>query len=215
MWRWAFLPPQHQQHDETYRVFWRNLVRWLVSSIELLPSQSLSLRSDKLSFSTAEACSATLLLRDPQAKPPVVLLTGGSLTQPQRIEPVPSGEAAGQFRVPFGKLPEGQYQASLAEVDELESAAKTLFDVRGPLQEQLDVAARPDVLKLIADETRGQVLDAGNVVEEVGRRFAEHLAAALPNRSQRTSAWDRWWVLVAVLALWGCSWTWRRSSGLV
>ncbi len=215
MWRWAFLPPQHQSHDETYRAFWRNLVRWLVSSAELLPSQALALRSDKLTFSTAEPCSATLLLRDPGAKPPLVALSGGLLPAPQRVEPVPSGEAAGQFRVQFGRLPEGQYRAGLEGVDPAESAAQTIFDVRGPLRERLDVAARPDLLKMIAESSGGQTLTATNLVDELARSIDDHLAAALPRRTQRITAWDRWWVLTALLALWSGSWAWRRSSGLI
>jgi hypothetical protein len=31
MWRWAFLPPEHQDRDELYGVFWRSLLRWLVT----------------------------------------------------------------------------------------------------------------------------------------------------------------------------------------
>src|SRR5262249_23091814 len=48
MWRWAFLPPMQQQNDEVYRSLWHSLLRWLVSSADLLPNQKLALRSDKV-----------------------------------------------------------------------------------------------------------------------------------------------------------------------
>ena len=54
MWRWAFLPPDHKQHDATYATLWRSLIRWLVANVGLLPSQQLALRTDEVTFSTTE-----------------------------------------------------------------------------------------------------------------------------------------------------------------
>src|SRR5207244_2789081 len=64
MWRWAFLPPQYQQYEEVYGSLWHSLLRWLVSSAGLLPGQQLALRADKVSFSTTEPATATLLVRE-------------------------------------------------------------------------------------------------------------------------------------------------------
>jgi hypothetical protein len=47
MWRWAFLPPEHQKREEVHGSLWRSLVRWLVANVGLLPGQKLSLRADK------------------------------------------------------------------------------------------------------------------------------------------------------------------------
>jgi hypothetical protein len=217
MWRWAFLPPEHQEHDQVYRVLWRSLVRWLVSQVELLPSQQLALRSDKVTFDPRETATATLLVRDAQAgRTLAVELRGatGEPAQPQLFTPVPDGEAPGQFRVVFGQLPEGRYEASVVGAAEGGDAGRAVFDVRIVATERLDVAARPDVMKLVAETSGGAVLD-GDDPAELSRRIDEHLGAALPKRTLRTTAWDRWWVLVGVLAAWAATWALRRGSGLV
>ena len=217
MWRWAFLPPQHQEHDQVYRVLWRSLVRWLVSQVELLPSQRLALRSDKVTFDTRESVTATLLVRDAEAgQAPTVELRsasgGGQQTQP--FTPVPEGQSPGQFRVVFGKLAEGRYEAVVQGAEQAEAAGRTVFDVRAVATERLDVAARPDVMKLVAQASGGELL-ASDDPAEIERRFAEHLEAARPQRTIRTTAWDRWWVLVGALAAWAAGWSLRRASGLV
>ncbi len=64
MWRWAFLPPQHQDRDELYGSLWRSLIRWLVTNAGMLPSQRLALRAEKCTFNTEE--DAVVALRGPR-----------------------------------------------------------------------------------------------------------------------------------------------------
>ncbi len=107
MWRWAFLPPEHQRQEEIYGSLWRSLVRWLVANVGLLPSQKLSLRADTLSFNTDENATATLLVRDWSGEAPEVELTGGPPGPPRTFRCVPRGNYPGQFCVGLGRLPEG------------------------------------------------------------------------------------------------------------
>jgi hypothetical protein len=222
MWRWAFLPPQHKQHDELYGRLWRSLVRWLVSNVGLLPSQTVSLRTDKVTFSTSETVTGTLLLREGQFESgvPKVELTGGSLAAPLMVTPLPVGSAPGQFRVVFkGPLEEGQYKARVvgdeddgAGDDEVSTVAT--FDVRGNLRERLDVRSRPNLMKLVAQQSGGAVLDESDA-EKLAEQFDEQLALSRPERLSRTTAWDRWWLLSGAFLLWGLAWSIRRRSGLV
>ena len=69
-------------------------------------------------------------------------------------------------------------------------------------------------LTRIAQESDGAVLTAAEP-QEIAQQFADHLARSRPLRVERTTAWDRWWVLAGVLLLWGCCWGLRRSGGLV
>ena len=156
MWRWAFLSPEHQQFDEAYGTLWRSLMRWLIANSGLLPSQQLALRSDKVTFSTEETATATLLMRESETAvtPPAVELTGPALSAPQSIVPVAAGSWPGQYRVVFGKLPEGRYRAGVAGSTD-ESSAVAAFDVRGNLTERLDVASRPDLMEVIARDSGG------------------------------------------------------------
>lgn len=215
MWRWAFLAPEHQQFDDAYGTLWRSLTRWLVANAGLLPSQRLALRSDKVTFSTEETATATLLLRESEAAapPPVVELTGPGLASPQTVVPLAAGAWPGQFRVVFGKLPEGRYRAQVTGATD-ESSSVAAFDVRGNLTERLDVAARPDLLELLARDSGGAVLDSGDPAQ-LNTRLHDYLAASRPLRSTRVIAWDRWWVLLLVAGCWGAAWGLRRRSGLV
>jgi hypothetical protein len=216
MWRWAFLPPQQKDHDEVYRALWHSLLRWLVSSVDLLPGQKLALRSDKISFSTSESSLATLVLAENAglpATPTIELLPEGS-QQAQIVKPVPVPDEPGTFRVSFGKLPEGRYSARVAGAAGDDPAARIAFDVRGFLEEQLDLKSRPDLMARIAQESGGAVL-AGDRADDVLNDFEERLNQARPTRVRRLTAWDRWYVLLAVLAVWSLAWGLRRRSGLV
>ena len=216
MWRWAFLPPQHQEYDEVYGNLWRSLVRWLVSQASLLPNQPLALRSDKVNFATHEPATATLLVREGvlSGAPPTVELTGDTLATPQTSVPVPAGSAAGQYRVEFGRLAAGRYRARTVSGDPELPTADTAFDVRGNLSERLNVAARPDLMRLIADDSGGAELTAAEPAELI-QRFDDHLTRAMPQHLLRQTVWDRWWVLVSVIGLWAMAWSVRRRFGLI
>ncbi|MBI3468971.1 MAG: VWA domain-containing protein [Planctomycetes bacterium] len=213
MWRWAFLPPEFQEQEALYAAFWQSLLRWLVSSGQVPAGQELVLRIDKVSFSTAEPASATLLVRDatrPQV--PAVELVPEAGGDVHTFSPAPFGESSGMFRVVFGKLPEGRYQARIA--GSAEASGRTLFDVRSFSEEQLNIQARPDLMARIASDSGGAVLQ-GNSASEIIQLFKQHLARTHPDRIRRIPAWDRWWVLVAVVMVWTAAWAVRRSGGLV
>ncbi len=214
MWRWAFLPPEHQQFDETYGMLWRSLIRWLVANSGLLPSQQVAMRSDKVTFNSNEPATATLLTRNiAGGDAPRVELTGTGLAAPQTISPVAAGTWPGQFRVVFGQLPEGQYRATVVGANN-DSSAVAVFDVRHNLTERLDVAARSDLLEMIAKESGGAVLERGQP-EQLVEKFDEYLSASRPQRSVKIIAWDRWWVLLTVYGIWAAAWGLRRRNGLV
>jgi hypothetical protein len=216
MWRWAFLPPQFQNHDDLYGTLWRSLIRWMVAHVGLLPGQSMALRTDKVTFSTIEGATATLLVRQPaaEAKVPEVELTGDGLPQPKRFAPVPSGSDPGQFRVAFGRLAEGRYAARVVGEGIDKAAATAAFDVRGNLAERLDVRAQPGLMQRLADASGGAVLDDA-APDRLARHFDDHLSLTRPERIARTTAWDRWWVLFGTIAVWGAAWGLRRWSGLI
>lgn len=215
MWRWAFLNEDHQEYDEAYGRLWRSLIRWLVSSTGLLPSQEHSLRSDKVTFYPEEQVSATLLLRDQDIhQAPKVELSGDGLVTPQVFPTSPAGDTPGQFRVVFAQLPEGQYHARLVGADNDDPSAVTSFDVRSNLTERLNIAARPDLMRKIGQDSGGGVLSGSNP-DQLVSMLKQQLAENFPPRFQRRSAWDRWWVLIGVFGLWAVSWGLRRRSGLV
>jgi len=216
MWRWAFLPPAHQKYDDVYGLLWRSLIRWLVSNVGLLPHQQLALRADQVTFDSRESVAATLLLR-PGAlggKTPPVELTGTGMSKPRRLVPEPSGSDPGQFRVVFGRLPEGRYTARVTEAGDDPVATTLAFDVRGNLSERLDLRAQPELMGQLARRSGGEVLGDDDPTK-LAVQFDRHLARTRPERIARNMAWDRWWTLGAVIVLCGAAWGLRRHSGLV
>ncbi len=216
MWRWAFLAPQFQAHDDVYRGLWQSLLRWLVSNAGLPPGQNVALRADKVSFSEAERPTATLLLREEAfaERLPTIELSGTALDRPQTFVPTPLGDEPGTFRVVFGPLPQGRYDARVVAEDSESPMSRAQFEVRGFLEEKLDLAARPDLMARIAEVSGGAVL-GDDPAAQVREHFGALMKAARPPRVQRTSAWDRWWVLGSAFALWTGGWAIRRSSGLI
>jgi hypothetical protein len=212
MWRWAFLPPQQKSQDDVYRGLWHSLLRWLASSATLLPGQTMALRSDKVSFGMGEPATATLLLREDRAggQVPAVELLGSGLDRPRTVTSVPLGDEPGAYRVVFGPLPEGQYEARVAG----SGTADAAFDVRSFSDEQLDLKARPDLMARIARESGGAVPESDSPGDLLAR-VQHHLEQARPAQVRRLSAWDRWWVLLGVFGVWAAAWAVRRSGGLV
>lgn len=226
MWRWAFMPPDYADQETVYTALWHSLTRWLVSRAGLLPGQQLAMQSDKVSFSTTETATATLLIREgaTSGELPRVELRGDSLEEPKTFTPKPLGDDPGVYRVVFGPLAEGQYEVrTLGGEGVVDGAAAgasskgqgtTAFDVRSPWSEKLNVDARPDLMERIAEASGGATLDAAEP-QELAEQFQEHLTRSRPPRTRRTAAWDRWWVMLGVVGLWAVSWGVRRSSGLV
>ncbi len=218
MWRWAFLAPEHQVHDEIYGALWQSLLRWLVSSEHLRPGQEYTLQADKITFSTAEPITATLLMREEAARHriPSVELSGSGIERPETFAPVAAGDDPGIFRIDFGRLPEGHYEARVAgrQKDEENENARITFDVRSFAEERLDLKARPDLMARIASESGGTAIES-DPASEIHRSFRTYMARSRPSRITRVTAWDRWWVFAGIMLVWGAAWGLRRSGGLV
>jgi hypothetical protein len=168
------------------------------------------LRADKIRFATDEAATVTLLARKEIAKVPAVELVSGNSVH--SFTPMLLGN--GVYRVSFGDLSAGHYQARLAGAKADDANAQVAFDVRSISQEQLNLEARPDLMARIASDSGGAVLSSDDPAE-FANQFNAHLAQSRPPRIERTPAWDHGWALAAVLMLWTLSWTLRRSGGLV
>lgn len=225
MWRWAFLPPQHREFSTVYGTLWQSLMRWLVSGVALRPGQQVDLRCDRVIFESSEAASALLLLGEQamgRAIPSVELFAVGEDNPIASFAPTAVGSDPGVYRVGLGRLPPGQYEVRVSQsgFDSLTDKSTTAlppwtrFDVRAPVREQLELAARPDLMKLIATESGGAELASGSASEVLGAFDAFHKEAN-PERVQRIPAWDRWYVLLGIFGVWAGAWAVRRASGLI
>jgi hypothetical protein len=216
MWRWAFLSPEHREEHAIYASLWQNLMRWLVAGVGLAPGHDLALRLDRVSFATDEPVTPVLLRREdaPARQIPAVELRSKNELAARRIVPVPLGDDPGVYQIVLGKLPEGEYRLEIVgDGKENKSTAKSIaFDVHPFFGEQLDVDARPDLMERIANTSGGKsVTEIDPTV--VAQLFSEYLARARPPQFVRTTAWDRWWVLVGIIGVWGTAWVVRRRGG--
>jgi hypothetical protein len=192
------------------------MLRWLVADTGLMAGQKMMLRSRELTFSPDEPAGVMLLLREDVARgqPPMIELKPDAGGSPKTFAPVSLRDDPTAFNVDFGKLPEGHYEARIVGAAAKDSFSKIMFDVRHKGEEELDVKAEPELMQRIADDSGGAVLGA-DVAGDVATGFAEHMARIRPPRSQRTTAWDKWWILAGIIGLWGASWWLRRSGGLI
>jgi hypothetical protein len=116
--------------------------------------------------------------------------------------------------VAFGRLPEGRYLARAVAAGADKAPCTAAFDVRGNLAERLEVKAQPNLMKAIAERSGGAVLDEVDP-SVLAEPFDRYLDQSRPQRLARSIAWDRAWVLLAAVGLWGAAWGLRRWSGLV
>jgi hypothetical protein len=214
MWRWAFLPAQFQQKEDIYSALWQSLLRWLVSNTPLVTGQDVALKPTKVTFNSNESASATLLVRDElTGDVPSVQLSSKHLKEPVTYSPAPIGQTPGTYRIVFGKLPEGRYDARVIGHED-KDAAKAVFDVRSLGEEQLNLAARPDLMSRIASDSGGKLLDEetfDEIVKTVAREAGQERVLGV----RLTTAWDRKWIMLLALSVWVASWATRRISGLI
>jgi hypothetical protein len=221
MWRWAFLPPQHAAKDKIYPTLWQSLIQWIVSQQDLMPGQKVGIRSDRATFLTGDRATATVLISAPEEFQKAngelelgVLLEGPGLPLPRRVAPAASGGDLGLFRADFGTLGVGYYTASVVRGDSDEVLAETALEVRDPWFERLELDARPDLMRRIADISGGEPLSPDDV-SGLCERFQERLSEGRQETVTRSTLWDRPLVLVVVLSAWLTTWIVRRRSGLV
>ncbi len=221
MWRWAFLPPQHAASDNIYPALWQSLVQWVISQQDFLPGQDVAIRSDRPTFLSGDPAGATVIVRpnselqgEIESNDLQVLLDGGRMTLPKRFPLIRFDDDKNVFRVDFGTLDVGYYEARVVSGQTDTTLAETSMEVRDPWFERLEVDARPDVLKRVSQISGGKVLEpseAATVIET----FQKKLEAARPSKFTKRSIWDKPTILLLVLATWVTLWIVRRQSGLV
>ncbi len=218
MWRWAFPSPKYKAYDDLYRFFWSSLLRWMISSTDFLPSRTVALKASRPTFTTREKVVIFALLRSEEkefsaANPPVVEMVSDREGESVVLTATPSGKEVNLFRVVVGGLPADYYQARLLRRTD-GPPAECVFQVQTPLQERLDLAARPSFMARLAEGSGGTDLtDQG--LTPLRSAYAAHYLRTHPAEIRHTSAWDRLWVMTLAVAIWSTAWVVRRRGGLI
>jgi len=214
-WYWSFVAAGQEMGPRAYETFWHGAIRWLVRDPALTPMR---VASERTAFEPGgdppaldvqvrgsdygAAAGAQLRAQLSSAEDATQRLAGQAVTGPD-----------GTARITLPQLPPGAYKAVVTakrpdggEVGEAEEA----FVVQPSGAELLQPAPRPDVLRAIAEATRGKVLEEGDRLDTLPFRDPERVEVG-----QRKSRplWDRWGVLAALCCIVGVEWTLRRRWG--
>jgi hypothetical protein len=224
-----------------FHAFWANTVRWLAGSNDFLPSERVNLRPGKSTYSIDESPVVYLLARAPppgEKAPPEPVLEidredgdaalAGAGTFPIRVRPTPVQGDASIRRAVLDPLPEGRYRARLVDPSArpedqapppdpaaapATAAPEVTFEVEPPLQERLDLRARPELMRRIAERSDGEAIPPERV-SRLSEHYGRYVARFRPDLEKREPAWDRPWVWAAIVAWLGLFWWIRRTWGL-
>jgi uncharacterized membrane protein len=214
-WYWSFVAAGEQQGPRAYETFWHSAIRWLVRDPALTP---MSVTSERTSFEPgSEAPALDVQVRGSDYQPVAGAKLSVVVTSAEDPAPHPAGAAVagadGNARVSLPPLPAGAYKATVTarrEDGTTVGEAEDAFVVAPSTRELTEAAPLPDILKAMAEATRGKLVDAGDALSELPWRDP-----ALVEVGQRTSKplWDTWKVLLALCVVVGAEWTLRRRWG--
>ncbi len=217
LWQWAMLPSRLEAYDSVHQVFWSRFVRWLAMGGQFLPGQDVALSLDRREARQGETVAVFVSSRMDRPLDPAARLEAigpdGAVTElkPQRLdEEVPRWKAALNATQP------GVHQVRLVlpggEPNDAPRVIEQRLAVHDPSLERSDPAARPDVLRDLAQATGGQCLGLGES-ERLIEALEELEKTRTPVRRVEPAFNDPTVVGAALLLLAG-EWYARRRMGL-
>ncbi|MEX2309275.1 MAG: VWA domain-containing protein [Pirellulales bacterium] len=209
-WRWRL-----GAGDMYFARYWVQTIRFLARS-KLTSGRGVQLTTDRREYRRGEAIQFRTRFLDPRVAPAgdEVTVAIDAPGQPRRRVRLRRNPAvANVFEASLDDLPEGKYEALLAEPPLPGSPPAARFSVAEPPGEfarmEMDAAA----LAAAAQTTRGKFYTLAN---------ADRLLAELPAGRRMPvenlpplSIWDRWWLLTAFLVAITAEWILRKRKGML
>jgi uncharacterized membrane protein len=219
-WRWNFAAVGEKESPQSHLKLVRQAVRWLAQepSFEQVQIKSIAgsrapgekvdfkIRAVKDDFTPASHAALRLRVVGPEG-------------EQFPIEAAPGAEE-GEFSAEFTPTREGSYRL---EAEAL-LAGKSLgrdrksFSVAFPFAEGEDGRPRPEWLKKIAEQSRGEFIPISEWNEAALKRVAVKLEAIAPSQAverRQIPLWSTLWSFSTILMLLGAEWWLRRKWGLV
>jgi hypothetical protein len=199
--------------NATYRTFWRQTLRWLVSDA---PERvTVAMATDHAAVNEPLSLNAEVVDRGyhgvngVSATATVVAPSGAE----QRIPLAWSGARDGQYQGALTPTERGVYRVQVTALSASDTiASDTAFvSVIDPTVESFGAEQHSALLKRIAEETGGRyytAAQAANVTNDLVYSSSGNTVV------QRLDLWDMPIVFVVLLALAGGEWAYRRSRGL-
>lgn len=214
LWRWAFLPEDQKDKDDIYRLFWAQMIRWLIDESDFLPGQDISFRTDRYNYTLGDRVRFAIHTKhlDLANYKPVIELSDrtGLLA---RLQPAADADAPGVYTAFYTADREGEFSARLVNNIGQPQQDIARFTVYSDLVETRLVAADPERLARIAQASGAELVTP----DQWSRLPAKLRQIELDGqeKAQPKDAWDREAVFFALMALLGAEWFLRRQWGLV
>jgi uncharacterized membrane protein len=211
-WVWR-MDAKMAVNDMTHTMFWRRLVRWLVDGVpdqvnimtthdRVEPGEPVKLTAEVLDAAYVEVNDAHVVA---DVKSP-----SGKLSEMPMDWTV---EHDGEYAAVFTPNEPGLYEVRVTAIREQKPLGSSVLHIRASAgdNEYFDAAMRAPLLKRIAEETGGRFFtpdNAASIPEAVS--YSGRGVTVVEERE----LWDMPIVLVALIALIGAEWGFRRSRGL-
>ncbi len=214
LWRWGFLAEGLLGSRTLYDRLWANAVRWLTRSED----EGVNVFSENGVYQSGEPLRLGATVTGEGYRP----VAGASVNA--RVEDregrgikreitLVDSDVPGHYEGGLDALPPGEYElsgtASHGGGELGRSSARFRVDEAG--LEYLDLIARADVMKALADESGGRsytLEDFERLGREIGRAGLEYA------RTVELDIWNHPAVFIILLILLGIEWTWRRRLGM-
>ncbi|MEX0653609.1 MAG: hypothetical protein WD534_11605 [Phycisphaeraceae bacterium] len=213
LWRWSL----HERHVETlegvFDRFWSNMIRWLAMGSDFQPGQEIALRLSEPTVRLGDAVEVELSSRSPlpPGAQPVLRLIGPGEANEQRA--LRTGPGSSRQRESFTAEAAGVYRVVLEAGPLTPEPVEARFSVYDVDMERLQSAAHPALMRQLAEESGGQLLDP-HEPDQLQTVLADYRAARIVP-PQPEPIWDRGWLLLLLLLWAGGEWLMRKKGGLL
>ena len=214
LWRWAFMPADADEFRDVYRLFWAQVVRWLVFESEFLPGQDVSFRTPSYTYQPGQPVLFAVSTKNVDAgvyRPTITVYPPAGT--PALLTPRAMPDRTNDYTAAFTPTEEGEYRAVLRSNVGMPRECEACFTVYSDMVETRFVASDEALMNAIAHGTGATnlPLDGLDTLPGQVREFAQQTAP----RPGREDAWDRMgWLFLLSLAL-SVEWYRRRRAGWV
>ena len=218
-WRWNFIAVGNKETPQNHLKLMRQAVRWLAQEpsfeqVQLRPIPSsqpgekiaIKLRVLKDDFMPTREASVQLRVFSPEGEPILVSASADS----------EEGEYTGEFTPTREGTHRVEAEASLG--GKVLGKDKTSFTTAFSYGETDDGLPRLDLLKQIAETSKGEYIPIADWNDKALERIAARLESIAPSEiveQRQTRLWNNLWPFAIMLALLSVEWWMRRKWGLI
>ncbi|HWQ93076.1 MAG TPA: hypothetical protein VN673_15485, partial [Clostridia bacterium] len=210
LWRWSFRELGQEESEAAYGRFWISLLQWLLSGSEFLPGADVALTSSRRYYSDEQPMQFLVSTRNlpVDAYKPRIRISGPGASI--EVEPRRRGE---QFVAEAGPFTPGTYKVTLVNNVGKPAELNQMLEVKSGSIENRNLSADPELMNRLAAVSGGRVLKTQDLAKlpqivrqwETARELGHH----------QNPIWDRWYILAALVGLFGAEWWFRRKEGLL